>query len=130
MTHTREFVQKIYDVFEETNSKTVTAQRLGVPLTTVKRWLKNPALNDPYLDMVAVERALLGERKVFAALTRWEEDEVFSRVREIVDAFGPNNIDRTRIFQMYVDSWGISNEALSNRLEKIRLRDARAGAAA
>lgn len=120
MTHSREFVVKIYDTYEETQNKRETGRRLGVNEGTVRHWLSNPARFDPYIDWVAVERALLGERKVFKALTIWEEREVYSRLTDILSTPGLNEKELSDIYQMYVTAWGVPLETIQKRVERVR----------
>ena len=120
MTYTREFVKKIYDTYEQLGTKTATARKLGIEEAKVRWWLSNPGRNDPYLDMVAVERALLGERKVYQALTRWEEAEVHERLIDVLDSGDRTDAERGDILNIFVQSWGVTHDALTRRLDRIR----------
>lgn len=127
MKATRELVQQVYDVYEETKDYRKTARLLDLNEKTVREWVKNPAQFDPYLDYIAIERALLGERKVYQALTRWEKDEVYAKIQEILDAYHPQE-DSERmgeIYDFYRDSWGVGDEGIRQALaRKVRSRTA------
>lgn len=109
MRATREFVQQVYDTYEETQSLLATAKELGLSPSAVRYWISNPGRFDPYIDDIAVERALLGERKVFKNLTRWEEDVVYERIQQILDSTEDHH-RAGQVYALYSDAWGVPVE--------------------
>lgn len=121
MNTSREFVKRVYDTFEETGSLTKTAEILGTSRETITYWVRQPAKFDPYLDDIAIERALLGERKVFENLTRWEEMEVLARLGDILDS-QEDHLLAGKIYDLYTEAWGIPNDTLRKRILRLRGR--------
>lgn len=124
MKQTREFVKRVYDVYEETQSMVATAQELGISPGVVRYWISNPGRFDPYLDEIAIERALLGERKVFKNLTCWEEEVVYQKVQEILEN-QEDHLLAGKVYALYSNAWGIPDETLRQRLfRRVRSRTA------
>lgn len=76
----RELMQRVYDLREQGVSVPRIAALVGRPENTVYAWIYHPERYDPYIDQVAVERALSGDRKVFDNLTLYEADEFYDRL--------------------------------------------------
>lgn len=76
----RDLMRLVYDMHESGVGAPTIARRLKLPKGTVGGWLGHPDRFDPYLDEIALERALKGERPVFMALTMYEVDEFYDRV--------------------------------------------------
>lgn len=122
MNNDREFVRRVYDIYEETNSLTGTAMELGISPDAVRYWISNPAKFDPYIDEIAVERALLGERKVYENLTRWEADVVYEKLQEILDST-EDSLRAGQVYSLYEDAWGVPVDTLKRRLiRRVRSR--------
>lgn len=51
------------------------ADRCGVSRTAIAAVLEAPHIYDPFLDKVAIRRAVAGEWKVIRGLTVWEREE-------------------------------------------------------
>lgn len=69
---TIDVVKQVYQLKEDGLNHTQIAKKTGCSLVQVRRWLADPDKYSPYIDDVAVERALGGDRKVFEALTDFE----------------------------------------------------------
>jgi hypothetical protein len=80
--HDRETVMQAYCLHEEGMGRYAISRKLGIHHDTVSRWLNNPAEFDPYLDEVAITRALAGDVKVYDNLTTFERDEVHALLDE------------------------------------------------
>lgn len=85
---TRLLCKEVYDLSADGfGTINQIADEVGVKWDTVQRWLSQPAKYDPYIDEVAVRRAIDGDGAVYAALTIWERDEFFLRIQEIKEKF-------------------------------------------
>lgn len=67
-------------------------RRIGVSRNRVVNWLKHPSRWDPVDDRVAIERALAGDRGVYNALTVFERETFFTKIRDRIRS-EPYNID-------------------------------------
>lgn len=61
------------------------AERIGRSNSQVRQWIKTPELFSPYLDEIALERALAGDRTAFRNLSHCETLEFYSRAAKLVD---------------------------------------------
>lgn len=75
---------ELFEIFEEKEDRTITeAWELSqVTRTCAFRWLGNPSKYDPWIDEIAVGRALEGDRKVYDNLTVWEKRVFFNRLNK------------------------------------------------
>jgi hypothetical protein len=104
----REMVLEAHELEREGLSRTAIGRKLGVANDTVIRWLgrvNNPesraqaiAKWDPYIDEVAVRRAVKGDQKVWENLTVFEREEVRKAllVRLEREPLGPEHISGER----------------------------------
>ena len=89
----------------------------------VERWLRDAATESPFVDEVAVRRAVALEYEVFSSLTRKERGEAVGRLAAMDDPFDLESEDR--------DNEGVVRSASHRRLaylawppvEQRRLRD-------
>lgn len=75
--------ETVYALHEKGNNTNRCALGAGTSADTATRWLRNPARYHPYIDEVAVRRALNGERSVWEALTVWEFEVLYRRLNEM-----------------------------------------------
>jgi hypothetical protein len=75
---------KVYDMHELDGSLSMRsmARAAGVAISTVKNWLMEPSRYDPYLDEVALTRALAGDKGAFDNLTVWESEQFLVRLEK------------------------------------------------
>lgn len=76
----REQMRRIYDLRAAGYTASMISATVGRPVGTINWYLSRPDRFDPYLDEVALKRALAGERKVFEHLTVFELDEFYRRI--------------------------------------------------
>jgi hypothetical protein len=78
MRFPRDVVLEVFELKERypTMSNRAIAKKVGVGDWTVGKWLSNPFYS-PYVDDVAVMRALEGERDVFQNLLYWERVQFY-----------------------------------------------------
>jgi hypothetical protein len=89
VANTRETVAEIYELAEAGLGHRKIAAKLGVSTGAVGHYLRNPARFDPYLDEVAIARALGGDRPVYDNLTHWEWKAFLERLGTIRDSLTP-----------------------------------------
>ena len=100
----RNVVTAVYDMAQDGKSSREIAQALGIAHSTAARLLRSPEKYDPYLDEIAIARALGGERPVFDALTVFEWEAFLGRLKRLCDA-------------LPAWQWQEFYEALTGRLE-------------
>lgn len=61
-------------------SRAIAAKRTGLSFESISRAMRNREIHDPYLDEVAVERALQGDLAAMRSLTVWERAEFYVRL--------------------------------------------------
>ena len=87
MTPRNEFERQrclaVYEAAREGLNPFAASKRAGVSDDAARRWLKNPTKYDPYIDEIAVMRALEGERSVWDALTVWEREIVLDKLNDV-----------------------------------------------
>jgi hypothetical protein len=79
-------MKQAYDLAERGLSFNEIGRRLDISRNTISNWLRDPARYSPYIDEVAMERCLQGDRKVFENLSMWELREFYERVRNRAEA--------------------------------------------
>lgn len=77
----REKVLAAFEMRDEGLSFNRIRRTLGVGNGTVERWFAYPEMN-PYLDSVAIDRAVRGDIKVYDALTVFERERVHGLLNE------------------------------------------------
>lgn len=77
-------IARCYEIHERHPEMSISqvASRAQVPYQSCHRYLSDPGRYDPYLDEVALVRALEGDRAVFSALTVFEKREFWVRALE------------------------------------------------
>lgn len=82
----RDVMFTAYDLYAQGTSVAEIARTVKRYHTTVAVWLNHPERFDPYLDEVAIARAMAGDREVYEHLTMYEEDEFLNRLEARVEA--------------------------------------------
>jgi DNA invertase Pin-like site-specific DNA recombinase len=77
--HARETVLAAFEMNDAGVSVNRIRRALSLGHGTVQRWLTEPKMN-PYLDEIAIERAVKGDMPVFDALTYFEREEVLQQI--------------------------------------------------
>lgn len=77
--HTREKVLIAFELLEDGLSHNQIRRELKVGKGTIQRWFSEPKMN-PYLDDIAIERAVKGDMPVFDALTHFEREVVLRQL--------------------------------------------------
>jgi hypothetical protein len=113
----------VYDVFEETASINKAAAAAGVHWNSAQRWLAKPKKWDPFLDEVAIDRAMQGEYEVYKALTYWETIEFYQRLLIKRDALGGQSLEWSHFKRMVREGIGLSEAALNSNLDRWTQRD-------
>jgi len=70
---------EVYELKESGMNNSQVAKATGTTREQVRRWWSFPEKYSPYLDEIAIERAINGDRKVFEALTDFERHEFWMR---------------------------------------------------
>jgi hypothetical protein len=81
----QEIVQKVYEMKEKGFNNSQISLDLGPTREQVRRWTNHPEKFSPWVDGVAVDRALEGDRQVFLALTELEKSEFWARFNKRVN---------------------------------------------
>ena len=76
-----EKVRLVFELAELGYTPPQVGKIAGVSAFSVRRWLKDNVFGNPYLDQVAIERALKGDRAVYERLTFYELIEFAKRAR-------------------------------------------------
>lgn len=79
-----ELLTTVYNLAAEELTGTEIAKIVGVPRNKIYKWLNDPDSYSPFVDEVAIVRALDGEREVYENLTRHERSVFFERSAEIL----------------------------------------------
>jgi AraC-like DNA-binding protein len=74
VVHTRETVLAAFELREAGRSERQICRELNLGKGTIQRWFTEPRM-DPYLDEIAIERAVRGDIPVYDALTYFEMEE-------------------------------------------------------
>lgn len=84
MTHEKaSAIRECYELHEQGLSSYQISKLVQRPDKTIYGWLRNPEKFSPYIDEVAVDRALRGERSVFKNLSLYELKEFYERAGKI-----------------------------------------------
>jgi hypothetical protein len=88
-----EDIKRVYLLAEEfpEMSKKEISRRTGVTRSRIIVWLRDPARYSPWVDEVAIERALLGDQGVIAHLSLLEQQEFRARLA----AMSPEDLQQT-----------------------------------
>jgi hypothetical protein len=81
-----EKVREVYLLREEGASTAEITNKVGISRASFWRWIGKPAKYDPWLDEIAIVRALGGDVKVYDNLTVFEHQEFTRRVRFLTQA--------------------------------------------
>lgn len=82
----------VFDAWEDVDGIATyedVGELAGVSGDTAKRWLCAPEKYDPYIDDVAVTRALEGDRDVYRNLTVWERNEFYRALNRLKGQMWP-----------------------------------------
>ena len=80
MQHGIETIKKVYELKAQGVSTYRLEKITGASRDTINRWIREPEKFSPYLDEVALERAIAGDRKVYENLSHAERREFWARV--------------------------------------------------
>ena len=68
----RQQCTELYELIAEGKTLGEARELVDVSHSVASRWVNNPSKYDPYLDEIAITRALAGEKNVYESLTVWE----------------------------------------------------------
>lgn len=122
----QEIVQKVYEMKEKGFNNSQISLDLGPTREQVRRWTNHPEKFSPWVDDVAVDRALEGDRQVFLALTELEKTEFWARFNKRVDQTEPELVshDEGQTYQLVNPYLMLMSERLQikrNALSSMRL---------
>ena len=80
---TQEIVQRVYELRDEGQSYQSIADQVGVSRDALRKWYYEPETWSPYLDEVALERALAGDHSAYRHLSKFEYQEFDRRVEAL-----------------------------------------------
>jgi hypothetical protein len=78
-----DLIRQAYELHEQGKTPTEISRVIDVSKSQVRVWIQNPQRFSPYIDEIAVKRALDGDRKVYENLSRVEQEEFLRRSRVI-----------------------------------------------
>jgi predicted transcriptional regulator len=108
--YSREMVERAYLLAERGLRPSIIGTQLGVSRDAVSKWLRHPETFSPFLDEIAIERALHGERQVYDNLSRFERREFWSRVRAMATAQRQRQMEKDEPLPIYgrlASFWGV-----------------------
>lgn len=112
----RDLCRIAYDMKELGATTTDIARAVGLDWRKCNRWLKNPSKYDPYLDEIAITRALEAERSVWDALTVWELDEVYAALQRRKNRMWPE--DWLDFFENFCGCLGIKANTVTQAMNR------------
>jgi predicted transcriptional regulator len=77
---------EVYYLSERGMSNRDIAKKLGFSRQAVTKWVKNPQHHSPFIDDIAIDRAINGDVEVYNNLSRWEYIEFWKEVRRLAQA--------------------------------------------
>jgi DNA invertase Pin-like site-specific DNA recombinase len=110
VVHTRETVLAAFELREAGLSERQICRELNLGKGTIQRWFTEPRM-DPYLDEIAIERAVKGDILVYDALTYFEMDEALRYLA-----------DRKHLIDI-AERFGKDAERVLHAVEKVQERD-------
>lgn len=108
--HARETVLSAFEMRQDGLSERHICRELRLGKGTIQRWFTEPKM-DPYLDEIAIERAVKGDVPVYDALTYFEMDAALRYL-----AARKNYID-------FADRFGEDAERIIHAVNKVHERD-------
>lgn len=117
MKASREDCVTVYELYEGGEESSVEIEYLtGISDSTIKNWLSHPTRFDPYIDEIAVRRALIGDKGAYQALTVWEKDEFMDRLIEERKQTGKDSWEWQLRFDELHKQLGIKTDALKRAM--------------
>ena len=80
-----ETVKRVYELIELGYTQEEAALVVGKTRDQIKNWINKPELWSPFLDEIALERALNGDKAVYDRLSNYERAEFWKRDRALAE---------------------------------------------
>jgi hypothetical protein len=115
---TREEMVRVFDMLWEGYSYAAIGRAVGVHDSSAWDYCNHPEKWDPYIDEIAVSRALNGDRDVYDALTIWEEAEFVRRFRDQREAL-ITQAEKNDFTESVSRALGFSSGALATKIRRL-----------
>ena len=112
----RERVLEAYELHSDGFSLRKIADRIGGNYSAIRCWLQDPGKFDPYIDEVAIERAMKCDTSVIPRLSVFEYEESARRLMQMRQDFPDRYTDYTN--QMYALMGKVAWRKVTNAMKR------------